>query len=503
MEIKWRTSIMMIGVSALVLIAAFWSTFTTMYVTWSNSQTFTHCFFVAPLSAWLIWRERHLLRPLRPNPTYLFLPLLAFTGVIWLLAAYIDLMLFKQLAVVSMFLVLVLSLLGWQVTQKIIYPLLLLYFLVPAGDELIPYLIDFTANFTVAAVRLAGVPVYQEGQMLFLPSGTWSVVKQCSGVRYLIASFMLGFLYAYLNYTKLWKRLLFIAVSLVVPVIANGMRASMIVLIGHYSDMTLAVGVDHLIYGWVFFGIVIALMFYLGSFFADPVATESPLTFALDSHTNRGGSSKKAMLVVVLALLLSTVWPVYYNYSSAQSQDNGKVFSLEMPDIPGWERQETELTSWLPSYQNFDADIAATYRSEQGTVKLYVAYYNSQQQGHELVNYHNTMLYEHDLEWHMSEHGTAIVNLSGEDLKVTRMAVKSESEKLSLLYFNYMESGFVAGDIKTKLAEAVLRLRGVPTYGALITVITPYSNDSDALNNSFAVAAADAIALKIRAAHGE
>ena len=179
MEIKWRTSIMMIGVSALVLIAAFWSTFTTMYVTWSNSQTFTHCFFVAPLSAWLIWRERHLLRPLRPNPTYLFLPLLAITGLVWLFAAYIDLMLFKQLAVVSMFLVLVLSLLGWQVTRKIIYPLLLLYFLVPAGDELIPYLIDFTANFTVAAVRLAGVPVYQEGQMLFLPSGTWSVVKQC------------------------------------------------------------------------------------------------------------------------------------------------------------------------------------------------------------------------------------------------------------------------------------------------------------------------------------
>ena len=503
MEIKWRTSIMMIVMSALVIVAAFWTTFTTMYATWANSQTFTHCFFVAPLSAWLIWRERRVLKPLRPTPTYLFLPLLMIVGLAWLFATYIDILLFKQLAVVTLFLVIVLSVLGWQVTKKIAFPLLLLYFLVPAGDELIPYLIDFTANFTVTAVRMVGVPVYQEGQLLFLPTGTWSVVKQCSGVRYLIASFMLGFLYAYLNYTKLWKRLLFIGVSLIVPVIANGMRASMIVLLGHYSDMTLAVGVDHLIYGWVFFGIVIGVMFYLGSFFADPVPNESPLSFALDSNTNRGGSSKKAVTVLLMALTLSVIWPIYYHYSSEQLQSGGKNYSVGTPDIPGWAHDGSTVTDWIPSYKNFDADSTVNYRTEQGVVKLYIAYYNSQQQDRELVNYHNSMLDEHETGWHMVEHGTVTVTLAGKQVDVSRMVVKSESEKLSLLHFNYMESGFVAGDMRTKLAEAMLRLRGLPTYGALITVITPYSQDATALNSAFAEAAADAIVLKIRAAHGE
>ena len=503
MEIKWRTSIMIIVVSALVIIGAFWTTFTTMYVTWANSQTFTHCFFVAPLSVWLIWRERQRLKPLRPTPTYLFLPLLVLVGFVWLFATYIDLLLFKQLAVVTMFLVIVLSVLGWQVTQKILFPLLLLYFLVPAGDELIPYLIDFTANFTVNAVRMVGVPVYQEGQLIFLPTGTWSVVKQCSGVRYLIASFMLGFLYAYLNYTKLWKRLLFIAISLVVPVIANGMRASMIVLLGHYSDMTLAVGVDHLIYGWVFFGIVIGMMFYLGSFFADPVPNDPPLSFSMDSNTNRGGSSKKGVVVMVLALTLSVLWPLYYHYTSEQIEAQGGSYLLEMPDVPGWERDESVVTGWLPSYKNFDADIAANYRSKQGVVKLYIAYYNSQRQDRELVNYHNSMLDEHDTDWHVVDHGAVTLKLAGKDVDVLRMVVKSDSEKLSLLYFNYMESGFVAGDMKTKLAEALLRLRGLPTYGALVTVITPYGQESVALNSAFAEMAAEAVALKIRAAHGE
>ena len=503
MEIKWRTSIMMIAVSALVIVGAFWTTFTTMYATWANSQTFTHCFFVAPLSAWLVWRERRVLKPLRPTSTYLFLQLLVVVGLAWLFATYIDILLFKQLAVVTLFLVIVLSVLGWQVTKKIVFPLLLLYFLVPAGDELIPYLIDFTANFTVAAVRMVGVPVYQEGQLLFLPTGTWSVVKQCSGVRYLIASFMLGFLYAYLNYTKLWKRLLFIAISLIVPVIANGMRASMIVLLGHYSDMTLAVGVDHLIYGWVFFGIVIGAMFYLGSFFADPVPNESPLSFALDSNTNRGGSSRKAVTVLLLALTLSVVWPLYYHYSSEQPQLNGKDYSVGMPDVPGWAGGEPIVTDWIPAYRNFDADGAGNYRTEQGVVKLYIAYYNSQHQDHELVNYHNSMLDEHDTAWHVVEHGVVTLTLAGKEVDVSRMVVKSESERLSLLYFNYMESGFVAGDTRTKLAEATLRLRGLPTYGALVTVISPYSQEAVALNSAFAEAAADAVAGKIRAAHGE
>ena len=57
----------------------------------------------------------------------------------------------------------------------------------------------------------------------------------------------------------------------------------MIVMIAHLSDMKLALGVDHLIYGWVFFGIVMLLLFWIGSYWRDPeptVPTAVPLTAA-------------------------------------------------------------------------------------------------------------------------------------------------------------------------------------------------------------------------------
>ena len=124
----------------------------------------------------------------------------------------------------------------------------------PFGEFLLPVLMEYTANFTVTALRLSGIPVYREGLQFVIPSGSWSVVEACSGVRYLIASFMIGTLFAYLNYRSTRRRLVFMGVSIVVPILANWLRAYMIVMLGHLSGNTIAVGVDHLIYGWLFFG---------------------------------------------------------------------------------------------------------------------------------------------------------------------------------------------------------------------------------------------------------
>jgi exosortase len=73
-----------------------------------------------------------------------------------------------------------------------------------------------------------------------------------------------------------------VLVSIAVPVVANWLRAYMIVMIGHLSGNTLAVGVDHLIYGWVFFGVVIMMMFMVGARWAEPplIGSSAPASAA-------------------------------------------------------------------------------------------------------------------------------------------------------------------------------------------------------------------------------
>ena len=209
-----------------------------------------------PISLWLIWRKRNDLTLLRPEPTFWFVLPLAATVFFWLMGELTAVNALTQFALVVTLILTIISILGVRVSRQIAFPLAFLLLCVPIGDFMTPTLMEWTAWFTVLALRASGLPVIQEGMQFVIPSGTWSVVEACSGIRYLIASITVGTLFAYLNYVSLRRRLIFIVASFIVPVFANWLRAYMIVMIGHLSGNTLAVGVDHLIYGWVFFGFV-------------------------------------------------------------------------------------------------------------------------------------------------------------------------------------------------------------------------------------------------------
>ena len=236
---------------------------------WERSDTFAHGFLIFPFSAYLIWGQRKRLSTLylRPNPVAL--SVLGVLGFSWLLATLASVQVLAQFLLIAMIPVAVWAILGNQMVWALAFPLAYLLLAVPFGEALIPPLIDFTADFTVRALQLTGIPVYREGSFFSIPSGNWSVVVAWIGLRYLIASFTLGTLYAYMTYRSLARRLAFIALSLIVPIIANGIRAYLIVMTGHLSDMSLAVGVDHLVYGWVFFGFVTLLLFWIGSFWRE------------------------------------------------------------------------------------------------------------------------------------------------------------------------------------------------------------------------------------------
>jgi exosortase A len=232
---------------------------------WSRSDTFAHAFLVPPIVVWLIWRRRDELAQLTVKPApWVLLPMAA-ACVLWLLGELANVNAASQFALVSLLVLTVPAVYGLQVAKALTFPLLFLFFAVPLGDFMLSPMMQWTADFTILALQLSGVPVLREGLQFVIPSGSWSVVEACSGVRYLIASFMVGTLFAYLNYRTSWRRAVFMLVSLLVPIVANWVRAYLIVMTGHLSGNTLAVGADHLIYGWVFFGIVIGLMFMIGA----------------------------------------------------------------------------------------------------------------------------------------------------------------------------------------------------------------------------------------------
>ena len=435
-------------------ILMYWQTAWSMVEIWWRSETFTHGFLILPISLYLIWQKRDELSKQPVNCNFWGLIPLALCGVLWFLANLVDISVIQQLMFTAMFPVLVLILFGWSVTRTILFPLCFLIFMVPFGERLVPSLIEFTAFFTIRSIELTGIPIYWEGTHLSLPSGNWSVVEACSGIRYLIASIALGSLYCYITFRSFIKRSVFFGLFIIVPVLANGMRAFMIVMIGHFSSMKLATGVDHLIYGWVFFGIVMFVMFYIGSFFSDESPSgaevdEEPKTDQLFSTVNERYTVSN--VAVALALCLVVVWPLVARQEQISSDT--EVVS-QLSDLPaqlgGWQLESAAITDWHPIYQGTTAEIHVVYRKADQRIGLFLEHYPHQRQNAELVNSQNVLVEERSIWKQVENTVTAVSDIDGLT-KVKQARLKSNTQNLLVWNWYHLAGMNTVSDYLGKL----------------------------------------------------
>ena len=296
-ENKYGSGMTASGIITIITVALLlvlqWPTVYSLIVKWYESETFSHGFFIFPVSVYLIWRCRGRLLSINPSPSVVGFAALSLLSVVWFLAYTANILVMQQFAVVASIPALVWSLLGKHVANEIKFPLLFLIFAVPMGEFLIPYLMDYTAVFTVEALRLTGISVFRDGMNFSTAAGDFKVAVACSGIRYLIASVVLGTLYAYLNYQSYFRRVVFILLSILVPILANGIRAYGIVMIAHLSGMKYAVGIDHIIYGWFFFGAVMLLLFMLGRTFRETVSNSGEsLAYVGSTASGKNGQLK-------------------------------------------------------------------------------------------------------------------------------------------------------------------------------------------------------------------
>ena len=477
----WSVPLELLAFTLLVLFVFFWPTFLSMAEVWWRSETFAHGFLIFPISLYLIWRRLPQLSGLTPQPDWRGLVILAGLGFGWLLARVVDVQVVQQLCFVAMIVALVWTMLGWQVLKQIAFPLGFLFFAVPIGEFLIPPLMNFTADFTVMLIELTGIPVYREGTFFSIPSGDWSVVEGCSGLRYLIASITVGCLYAYLTYRSLWRRLAFIVLSIGFPVIANGLRAFMIVMIAHFSDMKLALGVDHYIYGWVFFGLVMLLMFWIGSFWREdePAGQEEEQTQVVQpAHAI---AVKPFVVTGAIAMLLLVIWPIRAGQILDIAASRVAGVRLDLPQkIGAWRQLEASLTTWQPHYLYPDAKVAAVYSDGQRKVGLYVYYYRTQSQGKELVNSQNMLVRQKHPVWKMPWEKKVEVQLPSGPMALREGLLQSGRQNLLVWRWNWISGRYTISEHLSKLLEAKDKLLGSPRDAAGIIVTTEYDESSKA-----------------------
>lgn len=275
---------------------------TAIYV-WNNSDAYNHCFLVIPVAAYLAWvrRDQVMATALSPSP---FIALFAIpAAAVWFAVDRLGVMEGRQLVVLAIVQIMFASVLGWRTWQVLAAPLLYLFFLVPSGEFLVPPLQHLAVRFTKIGLDLLGIPNFVNGVTIEIPEGSFLVHQACSGLRFLVASAAFAVFYACLIYVSSLRRLILVVSFLAVAVIANDFRVLGTILIAHFIGNAQAVQTGHVLWGWLFYLIVGAVIFLIGlPFRQDRLApTFTPVMQQRGSNTLTAMSLSIVMLIVLVS----------------------------------------------------------------------------------------------------------------------------------------------------------------------------------------------------------
>lgn len=477
---EWKPTLAALAVVLLLLLGLYHETALAMVRIWARSETFTHAFLVPPITLWLIWEKRHVLAHLQPRPSPWLAAPLAVLAVGWLLGELAAVNSVTQLAFTGMLILAVPLVIGMPAARLIAFPLGFLLFAVPLGEFIMPTLMDWTAAVTIIGLRASGIPVYQEGLHFVIPSGRWSVVEACSGVRYLIASLTVGTLFAYLNYRSLKRRLIFVGVSILVPVVANWIRAYMIVMLGHLSGNELATGADHLIYGWVFFGIVIMIMFAIGMRWREAEAHFDAGSTPAGQAVAAVSGGRLAIASLVFAAVAAAPQAVLWLLSSGAPLAPPR-FAPQPLAAGGWQLTGVPLTDWKPAFHNPSVELNVSLTDGSRSVGVYLAYYRQQNYRRKLVSSENVLVMSGNKAWVQVERGRRAILLDGQlatirsgRLRANLAAVPGRGEERLVAWHWYWINGrLTASDYAGKAWLALSRLTGQGDDAAAVVLYAP------------------------------
>jgi exosortase A len=384
-ETAWQRSLQYLGVAWAGLFLLFWRDAADMATIWWNSSTFNHCLLILPILAWLVLQRKELLAELKPQPWTPALLYGAAGAGGWLLGDAAGLAVARQLGLIMMLQGSVATLLGPNVTRGLLFPLFYMFFLVPIGEEAVPALQTLTAKMCMVLLGWSGIPAHIDGIFITTPGGYFRVAEACAGVQFLIAMVAYGALVANLCFKSWGRRTAFLAVCCVVPILANGLRAFGTIYIAEHSGIDFAASFDHIFYGWIFFGLVIALVMAIGWRFFDKRADEPAFDPAkLQSPISPPTTALRAVAGILLIAAGPFGWSTYVSAKSSPVPDR-----IMLPQVAGWEVVSyAPSVHWTPRFAGASHYLSGRYRNASGQeADLFVVVYDRQSEGRELVGF--------------------------------------------------------------------------------------------------------------------
>ncbi|MCG8544601.1 MAG: VPLPA-CTERM-specific exosortase XrtD [Alphaproteobacteria bacterium] len=378
---------------------------------------------------------------------------------------------------------------GWRGIWLLIAPLAYLVFMIPLPDfmyaNLSAKLQLISSELGVAFVRLFGIPVFLEGNVIDLGIYKLQVVEACSGLRYLFPLMSFGFLCAYLYMGPFWHRAVLFLSTVPITILMNSFRIGVIGVFVDRWGIEQAEGALHFFEGWVIFMACVAILFleiWLFARFSRPRRSLSAL-FRIDLPKGTGGAMIRlcdsvprrpwfaAVAVLLLAAGLSSA--VAQRVDLTPDRMPLAAFPLQFDD---WQGKRKVIPRNIVKALRVSDYMSADYAPLDNAmpVNLYVAYYASQRKGEAV---HSPRSCIPGGGWEIvdlvSKPVEGLKSTNGEAVKVNRVVIARGGIKQVVYYWFLQRGRSLTNEYHVKwylFWDGVTRQR---TDGALIRLVTP------------------------------
>ena len=236
---------------------------------WIGLPDFSHGFLIPIVSIYFVYERRRQLSTFQPSGKWtglLFIVLGVLLLIVGNLATEYFTMRFSLIIVLGG---IVLFLLGRDYFKALLFPLLFLIFMIPIPSILLQRITFpmqlFASKVAATGLYLIGIPVLREGNIIQLANTSLEVAEACSGIRSLISLLALSVVFAYFSQKQMWKRILLVASTFPIAIIANAARVSGTGILAHYYGDNVAQGFFHGFSGWILFVVAFVCLFLFGS----------------------------------------------------------------------------------------------------------------------------------------------------------------------------------------------------------------------------------------------
>lgn len=475
----------------LVILAAFGSVISQLVDRWATQEEYSHGFLIPVVSAWLLWARRDALKANVGHASWSGSVLLAFAMLLHLAGLLSAVSLFSQIAFVVAISGWVLSLGGYSLLKVAAFPILFLLFAIP-----MPRFIDYALSIRLQLlsselgaffIRLFGIPVYLDGNVIDLGYYKVQVVEACSGLRYIYPLLSLSFLAAYLFKAPFWQRAVVFLSAVPITIVMNSLRIGVVGITVNYWGTEAAEGLLHLFEGWFIFlacaCILMCEIYALSRMSGRPFLEVFSLPVMASDIKGTQQSKGKYQAPIFASLLVLGIAefavfqisgrteiipdrPRFVAFPEQIGSWRGRAFLLE-PDVERLIKPDDYL---LSDYQGSDGEI----------VNLYVAYYSSQRKND---TPHSPGECIPANGWTIRKFERTIYRDRGAEWPINRVVIEKNAVK-QLVYYWFDERGRkIANEYLAKWyfhADAVLMNR---TDGALVRLVTQIrkgENEDDA-----------------------